>query len=191
MAADLAAVAESTDAELVDRLRKGDPSAFEALYERYFKRVYGFAHKRLHNREDAEETTQEVFFGVFSSIEHYRGEASFAAWVFGITRRTIAARFKKKRHQTVPRDTDESSRPSPIQGAPGAEPTPLDTYEYRERLERMRKTLETRLSPEQQTLFRLHHLDHRPIDEIAQQLCKSEDAIKSSLYRARRLLLSR
>jgi DNA-directed RNA polymerase specialized sigma24 family protein len=40
-------------------------------------------------------------------------------------------------------------------------------------------------------LFRLHHIDDRPISEIAAKLKKSEDAIKSNLYRARKLLLPR
>ena len=46
------------------------------------------------------------------------------------------------------------------------------------------------LTPEQRQLFELHHLRHRPIQEIARTLRQSEDAVKSHLYRARRLLLA-
>ena len=45
--------------------------------------------------------------------------------------------------------------------------------------------------PEQRELFELHHLESMPIAEIAQALSKSEDAVKSNLYRTRKLLLSR
>ena len=48
-----------------------------------------------------------------------------------------------------------------------------------------------RLTREQRTLFEMHHLHHRPIQELAQTLRKSEDAVKSHLYRARKLLLAR
>jgi DNA-directed RNA polymerase specialized sigma24 family protein len=36
-----------------------------------------------------------------------------------------------------------------------------------------------------------HHLQHQSIQDIARDLCKSEDAVKSNLYRARKLLLAR
>ncbi len=179
----------ATDEELVDALRKGDRDAFDTLYDRYFKRVFHFTEKRLHNRADAEETTQEVFINVLGSIDSYRGEASFAAWVFGITRRTIASRFKRKRHATVPLVDQE---PEPTRAdAPSAGPSPIEFVEYQERLAQLEDTLERRLSPEQQMLFRLHHLEDRPISEIASRLDKTEDAVKSHLYRARRLLLQR
>ena len=43
----------------------------------------------------------------------------------------------------------------------------------------------------QRRLFELHHLEHRSISDIAQDLRKSEDAVKSNLYRARKALLAR
>jgi RNA polymerase sigma-70 factor (ECF subfamily) len=180
-----------TDGELVDRLRKSDERAFEILYQRYFKRIYHFVEKRLGVRADAEETTQEVFICVFSSIDSYRGEAPVAAWIFGITRRVIAARFKRKRHTTVPLSDDDSESPAEFGHHKSSEPSPLEAYECQERVWRMTATLEQKLSREQRMLFRLHHVDERPISEIALAMDKSEDAVKSNLYRTRKLLLAR
>ena len=98
------------DQRLVERVLSGDEAAFALLYSRYFNRIYHYLEKRLHNRADTEETVQEVFFNVFSSIESYRGEAPFVAWVFGLTRRTLARRFKRKRHAMVPLADDEIGR---------------------------------------------------------------------------------
>ncbi len=179
----------ASDEELIDALRKGDRAAFDSLYDRYFIRVFRFTEKRLRNRADAEETTQEVFINVLGSIESFRGEAPFAAWVFGITRRTIASRFKRKRHAMVPLVDQE---PEPTRsGGPTADPSPIEVVEYQERLSQLEDTLEHKLSPEQRMLFKLHHIEDRPISEIASRLDKTEDAVKSHLYRARRLLLQR
>jgi RNA polymerase sigma factor (sigma-70 family) len=71
------------------------------------------------------------------------------------------------------------------------EPTPLEHYECGERLGRIESAAEHELSSEQRQLFELHHLRHRSIHDIAQQLRKTEDAVKSNLYRARKLLLAR
>jgi RNA polymerase sigma-70 factor (ECF subfamily) len=190
---DLSETTEITDRELVDHIRRGDTPAFDQLYDRYFKRVYRFVAKRLNIRADVEETTQEVFIAVFSSIDSFRGEAPVSAWIFGITRRVIASRFKRKRHTTVPLDDQDhdhdhhGGRPSNV----SSEPTPLEVYEYWERIDQMEGALENRLNKQQRFLFEQHHFHEVPISEIAAATAKSEDSVKSNLYRARKLLLSR
>jgi RNA polymerase sigma-70 factor (ECF subfamily) len=177
------------DEDLIARVLHGERAAFDGLYERYFARVYSFAQRRLRNRADTEETVQEVFFNVFASLASYRGDAPFAAWVLGVTRRTLASRFKKKRHSMVPLESpDEADAALP---AHSREPTPHEHYECGERIAQLAARVEQELSAEQRTLFELHHLQHHPIQEIARTLCKSEDAVKSNLYRARKTLLAR
>jgi RNA polymerase sigma-70 factor (ECF subfamily) len=183
--------ARPTDEELVDRVRKGDRKAFDAIYDRYFKRVYGFLDKRLRNRADTEETAQEVFVNIFSSIDSFRGEAPFAAWVFGLTRRTLAARFRRKQHPTVPLFEDEEDAGLLTLGMPtSTEATPLEHYEMVECATRLRDSLES-VPAEQRRLFELHHLESMPIADIARKMSKSEDSVKSNLYRTRKLLLAR
>ncbi len=182
--------ATESDEHLVDLLRAGDRRAFDLLYERYFPRLYRFVDRRLRNRADTEETVQEVFINLFSSIHSYRGDAPFAAWVFGLTRRTIASRFKRKRHETVPLAGDDEDFGVPA-AASGAGDDPHEVYEYRERLQRMKSAAENDLTREQWQLFELHHLQNQSIQEIARTVRKSEDSVKSHLYRARRLLLAR
>jgi RNA polymerase sigma-70 factor (ECF subfamily) len=178
-----------SDEDLVVRARNGDAEAFEELYERFFKRVYHFVDRRIRNSADTEETVQEAFINIFKSIESYRGDSPFSAWVFGVTRRTIAGRFKRKRHPTVPL-MDEDLELSDRQ-APGGQPSPVELYECQELLADLENKLATRLSDEQRQLFDLHHLQDRPISEIAATLDKSENAVKSNLYRTRKILLAR
>jgi len=175
-----------TDEELVGQILEGDRLPFEQLYARYFPRVYGFVDRRVSNRADAEEIVQEVFFNLFSALQSYRGDAPFAAFVFGLTRRTIASRFKRKRHEMVPMPEDEAHLGSAGHGSQ----SPHEEYECNERLDRLAAAAHRDLSPEQWRLFQLHHLEDRSIQEIAGLVAKSEDAVKSHLYRARRLLLA-
>ena len=181
-----------TDETLVDRLREGDRSAFDELYRRYFRRVYGFLDKRLRNPADTEEATQEVFFNIFASIGSFRGEATFGAWVFGLTRRTLAARFRRKQHPTVPLFEEDVDRSFANQTAEhSTEATPLENYELVERVAQLSHTLEHELTPDQRQLFELHHLESMPIADIARSLSRSEDSIKSNLYRTRKRMLAR
>jgi len=181
-----------SDEHLIRQTLEGDRAAFDLLYERYVRRIYRFVDKRLRNRADVEETVQDVFINVFSSLDSFRFEAPFAAWVLGVARFTVASRFKKPQHPTVPLDdrSDEDfdgTRP----GASTTIASPHEIYELHERISRLERAVERCLSPAQRELFELHHLEHVPIAEIAARLDKSEDAVKSNLYRARRLLLSR
>ena len=70
-----------------------------------------------------------------------------------------------------------------------ADPSPLEQYEMSERARNLCRAMEHDLSPEQRRIFEMHHLESIPIAEIAQQLSKSEDSVKSNLYRTRKLLL--
>jgi RNA polymerase sigma-70 factor (ECF subfamily) len=190
MAATEAVGARAPDDELIRRIQAGEEAAFTELYERYFPRVYHFTRRRMNTVADTEETVQEVFINVFSSLGSFRGEAPFAAWVLGVTRRTIASRFKRKRHATVSLEDAESERADASLSLTSREPTPLEIYECGERMQQLEHVARSQLSAEQRRLFEMHHLEHHPIHEIARRLAKSEDAVKSNLYRARKLLLA-
>ena len=187
-----AARALVTDEQLVERVKSGDREAFEALYRKFFPRIYRFVQKRMGNRSDVEETVQEIFIAAFSSLSAYRGEAPFGAWVYGLSRRTIANRFKRKRAETVPwSDTDAalSDAASAVRDDATA-PDPHAAYERTERLAQIESAAQ-QLSPSQWEFFRLHHLEDMPIEDIARRGGLTRDAVKSHLYRARKLLLAR
>ena len=122
--------------------------------------------------------------------EHYQAQRDYG---LEVKRHQIMMiwSFKRKRHPMVPlTDSDAEILPTGTGGI-GSEASPLEQYEYRERLGQMNDALENRLSKEQRQLFELHHLESLSISQIADTLSKSEDAVKSNLYRARKLLLAR
>ena len=185
-------VAAQSDETLVRLILDGDHEAFSSLYHRYFKRIYHFVNRRLNNTADVEETVQDVFINVFSSIDSYRREAPFGAWIFGVTRRTIASRFKKKRHPTVSLEEEHADAAADeLDSSATVSPNAIQTIEFKQRVDSIQRLVDNRLTREQQILFELHHLQERPIHEIAETLNKSENAIKSNLYRTRKILLAR
>ena len=131
-----------------------------------------------------------MFINIFSSLDSFRGEAPFAAWMFGLTRRTLAARFRRKRHPTVPLfEEDEDVSYSSLTAGGQPEATPLENYEFSERAAQLSHVLENEMSPDQRQIFKMHHLESKSIAEIAKALSRSEDSVKSGLYRTRKLLL--
>jgi RNA polymerase sigma-70 factor (ECF subfamily) len=102
-----------TDEALVERVRDRDGAAFDTLFGRYFVRIYRFVKRRLRKPADVEETVQEVLEDLFASLDGFRGEAPFAAWVLGLTRRAVARR--EGREHTAP-------APPPLDGTEPAAP---------------------------------------------------------------------
>lgn len=76
-------VDEST---LVTRCRRGDPEAWDELFERYYPAVglFVFQYSPTFTHEDVEEICQEVFLAVIKNIASFRGKSTFRTWLFRI-----------------------------------------------------------------------------------------------------------
>ena len=95
------------DSQLVDRLRRGDPRAFEALVIAYQHRVFGVALRMLRNRAEAEEVAQEVFLRVHRAIDEFRGEAKLSTWLYTIASRLCLNRLASGERR-APREGEET-----------------------------------------------------------------------------------
>jgi RNA polymerase sigma-70 factor (ECF subfamily) len=60
------------DRRLVERIRAGDVSAFEALYQRYWTRLYSFCFRYVQSAEEAEDVVQDVFFRIWRARDAWR-----------------------------------------------------------------------------------------------------------------------
>ncbi|NJL54340.1 sigma-70 family RNA polymerase sigma factor [bacterium] len=71
--------------------------AFRELYRHYSPRVYSYIAARINNRQDAEDLTSETFVRVLEGLPtfEYRGNGSFAAWVFRIAYTTVQQRYRQ------------------------------------------------------------------------------------------------
>lgn len=171
----------SSDLELVEQILAGSRDHFDLLYESYFPRVFRFALKRLGDRGEAEDVTQEVFVTVFRSLGSWAGSSSLLVWIFGITRNKVNRRFRghRPRFETL----DDGA------GELAGDETPTDrAVDARRMLGRCEFVIENDLTELQRRIFRLKHVGRQPIRAIADVLGKSEDAVKANLYRMRRAL---
>src|SRR5881396_1580458 len=84
---------ETTDGELIVRAGDGDRGAFEVLYRRYARPVFGLALRRLGDRGRAEDAVQETFASIWRSAGSYRRERGPGApWLYAVARNAIVDR---------------------------------------------------------------------------------------------------
>jgi len=165
------------DPHLVDRLRRGDPRAFEELVIAYQHRVFGVALRMLRNRSEAEEIAQEVFLRVHGAVEDFRGEAKLSTWLYAITSRLCLSRLAagerrvaREGHATLERLTADVD--------PAAQ---LERGELEAALQRAI----TELPEERRIVVVLRDLEGLPYDEIAEVLDLPVNTVRSRLHRAR------
>lgn len=177
---------ERPDQELVDAIRRADQGAFEELYERYFQRVYSYVYLRLRNRADAEEVVQEVFTSVFRSIDAYGGRSSVLAWIYGIAKNTVNNHIRRSRahEQRIERAEPELVRSSWSLDSC----SPEEHLSLRRSEEAIREKLES-VADWHAEVFYLRHGENLSIGEIADRVSRSSDAVRSSLYRMKKMLL--
>ena len=89
--------ADTPDPELVNRAQAGELDAFEALTTRYEQRVFSLARRILQQEQDAEDVTQQTFLSALENLPGFRGEASFATWLFRIATHAALKVIRKRK----------------------------------------------------------------------------------------------
>ena len=109
----------ATDGELIQRAASGDRGAFEDLYRRYARPVFGLALRRLGDRGRAEDAVQETFASIWRSASSYRPERGPGApWLYAVARNAIVDRTRAR-----------TETPADIPEEPASEPGPPDHAE--------------------------------------------------------------
>src|SRR2546429_7773658 len=105
---------EAAGGELPGRPGEGARGAFEVLYRRYARPVFGLALRRLGDRGRAEDAVQETFASIWRSASSYRPDRGPGApWLYAVARNAIVDRARMR-----------NEIPSEIPDEPGPEPGP-------------------------------------------------------------------
>jgi RNA polymerase sigma-70 factor, ECF subfamily len=98
-----------SDGELIRRTGEGDRAAFDKLYRRYSRPVFGLALRRLGDRGRAEDAVQETFVSIWRSARTYKPERGPGApWLYGVARNAIVDR-SRARNEPPAETPDEPS----------------------------------------------------------------------------------
>jgi len=176
--------------DLIRRFQRGQPRAFEALYDRFKDYVYRTAFFVTRNSGDAEEAVQETFLDVLRALPNYRveGPARFETWLYRVTVNRCRSRVRRK---TLPSaDWDEFEER--LERIPESHPNhdPEGTTLRRERAVALWQAVDG-LPEAQRIVVLLRYQQGFSYSEIAQTLGISEGTVKSRLYHAHRKLKER
>jgi len=181
---------ECNDAQLVDKSQKGDMEAFRMLIKRHEKSVYNLAYRMLKNVEDAKDAAQEIFLKVFASLNSFRGESSFATWLYRIATNECINRLKRPKFlslEELRREYENEEKPIEPPQLIDASPLPEELAEQREIQQLVHKAMDE-LPDHYRLVITLRYLQGLPYDEIAEALGLPVGTVKTYLFRAKNIL---
>ena len=169
---------------LVERARSGDRDAFDALVRSRVDAVYRTSLAILGNSADAADAAQETFVSAWCHRDALRDPDLFDAWLGRINLNACRAQLRRRGRAHVreirmidPRDDREPASPEQALDERTADADVFDRAF-------------ARLSIDDRSILVLHHLQERPVSEIAAVLAAPEGTVKSRLHRARAALES-
>jgi RNA polymerase sigma-70 factor (ECF subfamily) len=164
------------EAALVAHAQRGDANAFETLVRQHKDSVLNLARRMVADRDAAEDIAQETFIKAYRQLHRFRGESSFATWLYRITvneaRQYLRAHHRRTARWERQRDLAAAERP--------ADPSEGDTVPL--------IVLLQELSKDQREALALFYLRELSVEEIARALGAPVGTIKARLSRGRERL---
>ena len=158
----------TSDEALMLEFQGGSRAAFEELFARYRKPLYGFFGRRLNNPERAEDLTQETFLAVIRAVSRYEPRASVRTYLYSIALKLLAA----ERRKFLTSSASEQSVPEPK-----TDGTPDSVLWVRQALEKLD-------APEREILM-LREYEQLSYSDIAELLRIPVNTVRSKLFRSR------
>lgn len=172
--------AELETAELVILSQEDDNDAFNELYSRFERMVYGVCYQRLRDHADVEEVAQEVFIKAFQKLYQLQEPAAFAGWL-----KSIAVRQAINR--SVRRPKSVAVEPQTLESVVGEDSVALETLLGDERVGQLHDGLNRLAKLDRSTLVAFY-LKGRTLLEMSDEFAAPLGTIKRRLHVARKRL---
>jgi RNA polymerase sigma-70 factor (ECF subfamily) len=163
----------TSDEALMLEFQGGSRAAFEELFARYRKPLYGFFGRRLDNPERAEDLAQETFLAVIRAASRYEPRASVRTYLYGIALKLLAA--ERRKFLTSSTFGQSASEPK-------TDETPECVLWVRQAMEK--------LDAQEREILMLREYEQLSYSEIAELLRIPVNTVRSRLFRSRLALKS-
>ena len=179
---------QTTEQQLLRRVRDGEHELFYELIQPYERRVYAATFAILRNPADAEDAAQEALLKALKHIRQFRSEAKFSTWLIQIAVNEARMRRRKEHaDKTEPIDNPgEQENYTPRDFADWRE-IPSEVLERKEVREKLKGALAS-LGQIYREVFVLRDIQQLSIEETSKALGISAAAVKTRLLRARLML---
>ena len=166
---------DDPDAQLVKAAANGNIQAFQQLFERHQRSIYGLVWRLAGDSNLADDLTQEVFIKLWDVLASFRGESKFSTWLHTVATRVAISELRKQRNWQHLQLTDANDYAEQLTHEEAPDLSTLDR-------------LMLRLPPQTRAVFVLHCLEGLRHEDVAQELGIAVGTSKAQVHRARSML---
>jgi len=179
------------DRELVKQAQQGDKAAFETLVQRHQGRVFAVAGGILRNREDVEDTAQQVFLKAYFSLRRFDQRAAFTTWLYKITVNECWDLLRKRKVRPLVYESELTEEQAEMYIA--TEQAVEQSRDASEQLETKQELEEWLgcLEEKDRAMLVLKEVQGFTVEEIAEMMEINGNTVKVRLFRARQKIAER
>jgi len=179
-----------TETEIIRLILHGDRDKFRMLVEKYQQMVFRTSMGFLHNKDDSDDLTQDIFIQAYESLNKFKGDSAFSTWLYRIA---VNASLNKVRRSPLKLilqrfgnpSTNKNEKENPIPVSDNEDPESI--LIRHEHIEWVQRALDA-LPENQHTAIVLSKYDDLSQKEIAEIMGISESAAEALLFRAKKNL---
>ena len=171
--------------EILDRCRRGDELAWEALVRHYQSRVYGVALHYVRDPAEARDVAQEIFVRLYQRMDKVQGHETFLPWLLRMARNLCIDYLRRRKARPPSFDVPVEDQESPE--LPDTRPGPHEAWTTESRKRLVYQAL-GRVTDQDREIILLKDIQGLNLKEIAEMLEIPIGTAKSRSHRARILL---
>lgn len=169
--------------QIIEHLKNGNHFIYNHVYDLYASMVYNVCFRMTHNKEEAEDLTQDVFIKVFNSINKFREDSKLSTWIYRIA---INICINKLRREKIINflSLDYREEKKGRKEIADNSPSPANILEKSEIQQIIQEAINC-LPPKQKTAIILSRYEELSYKEISKIMELSLSAVESLIFRAK------
>ncbi|MGX5174652.1 RNA polymerase sigma factor RpoE [Aliikangiella sp. IMCC44653] len=175
----------TTDAELVERVQRGDKRAFDLLVSKYQSKIFAIISRFVSDQAEVYDVAQETFIKAYRALPNFRGDSAFYTWIYRIAINTAKNYLTAKGRRPPASDIDSQEAEGYGVGVALRENASPEQLLMRDQLQQVIFDTIEGLPEDLKVAITLREIEGMSYEEIAESMDCPVGTVRSRIFRAR------